>query len=213
MGFLVDEPMVELPQEGPYSTQIERMKKFKEPLLENITLRSMGDIQKWYGVWPPLTIPADGRTSIGDVQGDEVLDKVVKISIEKWHNWNLSKYKLAAVLERELWTPTEESPWRGIWAGDYGPHGIEFLLFHSHVEGIGECRKNGIRAIKLTGDPHVPRGELSFIVPDPTEVLRFDDIGGNEVAVSKALGQVADLGFARRKLLGFPVTPATILSW
>lgn len=95
-----------------------------------------------------------------------------------------------ATLDPKLYTPTEEKPWRGIWVGDFSGHGCEFLLMHqpdnetpfdeasvvqredeTHEEW--EIRKKEeriyrgpLQAIKLTGDPNVPRGEYTFIADD-----------------------------------------------
>ncbi|KAH7140102.1 hypothetical protein B0J13DRAFT_61313 [Dactylonectria estremocensis] len=90
-----------------------------------------------------------------------------------------------------LYTPTALKPWRGIWVGDYSGHGCEFLLIHqpddppatddelglertnSETDQEWEARRTDARiyrgrleAIKLTGDPNVPRGEHTFIVDD-----------------------------------------------
>lgn len=99
-----------------------------------------------------------------------------------------------STLDPHLYTPTEEKPFRGIWVGDYSGHGCEFLLVHqpdntepfdesSVVRGEDETKeeweerkreervyRGSLEAIKLTGDPNVPRGEYTFIA---------DDIGRN----------------------------------
>ena len=106
-----------------------------------------------------------------------------------------------ATIERDLYTPTPECPYRGIWAGDYGPNGIEFLLIRqpgrdvlraerdalsdAHFayqwerDSVWEWRRkqaptyrSELMAIKLTGDPNVPRGECSFYVPDLDDSIR-----------------------------------------
>jgi len=95
-----------------------------------------------------------------------------------------------ATLDPKLYTPTEEKPYRGIWVGDYSGHGCEFLLMHQpdneepfdedsvvqeddETEEEWKARKveeriyrGRLEAIKLTGDPNVPRGEYTFIADD-----------------------------------------------
>ena len=85
-------------------------------------------------------------------------------------------------LSEESYIPTEEKPWQGIWVGDYAGHGCEFLVvLQKDVESLapdndldhhsGEAVRDGsctgrLEAIKLTGDPHVPRGEYTWIAED-----------------------------------------------
>jgi hypothetical protein len=95
-----------------------------------------------------------------------------------------------STLDPKLYTPTEEKPYRGIWVGDYSGHGCEFLLMHQPDNDLPfdeasvvredhetveewQARKNeeriyrgSLEAIKLTGDPNVPRGEYTFICDD-----------------------------------------------
>jgi len=95
-----------------------------------------------------------------------------------------------ATLDPKLYTPTKEKPWRGIWVGDYSGHGCEFLLMNqpdnetpfdeasvvqAEDETVEEWQarkeeeriyRGSIEAIKLTGDPNVPRGEYTFVADD-----------------------------------------------
>jgi Cyclin D1 binding domain/F-box-like len=95
-----------------------------------------------------------------------------------------------ATLDPKLYTPTEEKPWRGIWIGDFSGHGCEFLLINQPDNELPfdeasvvqkedetteewETRKKeekiyrgSMEAIKLTGDPNVPRGEYTFVADD-----------------------------------------------
>ncbi|EAW06469.1 F-box protein [Aspergillus clavatus NRRL 1] len=115
-------------------------------------------------------------------------------------------------LDPSLYTPTREKPYQGIWVGDYSAHGCEFLLFiqrdhddHSTTSinepepGPDEVIQRGsLEAIKLTGDPNVPRGQLSFIANDigPRGLVRIADEApyqGSRIVRSK--GHVAGIGF------------------
>ncbi|KAE8378948.1 F-box domain protein [Aspergillus bertholletiae] len=117
-----------------------------------------------------------------------------------------------ATLDPHLYTPTWQKPYQGIWIGDYSAHGCEFLLFlqRDSEDGPGEAaeeseflhdgiiQKGSLEAIKLTGDPNVPRGELSFISDDigPKGFVRVADeslFRGAKIVRSR--GHVAGLGF------------------
>lgn len=100
-----------------------------------------------------------------------------------------------AELDEELWTPTPEYPYRGIWVGDYGPHGAEFLLFHQPTTSSSRKR---LEIVKLTGDPNVPRGEYTLIVDDLSQPLRTADeeeIEWPGANVYSARGRVAEHEF------------------
>ena len=126
-----------------------------------------------------------------------------------------------STLDPALYTPTEEKPWRGVWVGDYSGHGCEFLLINQQdhegdepVELVQmqdetseefkrrnkEARlyRGRLEAIKLTGDPNVPRGEYTFIADDLGEkgyvtTVREEPFKGARVVRSR--GHIADTGF------------------
>ena len=126
-----------------------------------------------------------------------------------------------STLDPKLYTPTKERPWRGIWVGDYSGHGCEFLLLNQpDVEGVTDVPlermesetdaeyeerflqervyKGRLEAIKLTGDPNVPRGEYTFIAKDLgeagfVEVAQEDPFQGARVV--KSTGHIAHTGF------------------
>ncbi|TWU77467.1 hypothetical protein ED733_006952 [Metarhizium rileyi] len=132
-----------------------------------------------------------------------------------------------STLDPVLYTPTPTKPWRGIWVGDYSGHGCEFLLINQpddpHVADIDlglvrdademeeawEKRRREARiycgrleAIKLTGDPNVPRGEYTFVADDLgpggyVGVATDPPFAGARVVKSK--GHVAATGFVRGK--------------
>lgn len=132
-----------------------------------------------------------------------------------------------STLDPKLYTPTKEKPWRGIWVGDYSGHGCEFLLLNQpDCEGDDQplerateetdaefeerfrrerLYRGRLEAIKLTGDPNVPRGEYTFIAKDLGEdgfigVAHDPPFRGARVVKSK--GHIANMGFYNGKCLG-----------
>lgn len=128
-----------------------------------------------------------------------------------------------ATLDPSLYTPTPEKPYQGIWVGDYSAHGCEFLLFlqedlESNSEGTeglpnqdeqgdnaagGVIQQGRLTAIKLTGDPNVPRGEPSFFSDDigPGGLIRVASERPFQGArIVRSTGHVAGLGFRDRKI-------------
>jgi hypothetical protein len=128
-----------------------------------------------------------------------------------------------STLDPVLYTPTPTKPWRGIWVGDYSGHGCEFILMHQPDDPPAtdselnlvrvphetdeqweqrqlEARiyRGRLEAIKLTGDPNVPRGEYTFIADDLGEegfigTAEREPFTGTRIVSSK--GHVAATGF------------------
>lgn len=203
--------------------------------------------------WPPLKIPASKRVYRNPDSHwsgwDERPRRLAEISdsafrIRKWayfrmglpvfegdNNEAISTY---ATLDPSLYTPTKSRPYQGIWVGDYGAHGCEFLLVlqrdrepaesateyghstagasvSSSPSGVSRdyagfetgdygtvIPKGSLEAIKLTGDPNVPRGEISFIADDIGDdglvrVADEDPFRGARIVASK--GHLAGVGF------------------
>ncbi|GAP84240.2 putative F-box domain-containing protein [Rosellinia necatrix] len=128
-----------------------------------------------------------------------------------------------STLDPYLYTPTPERPWRGIWVGDYSVHGCEFLLINQpdiSDEGLREplvklgtesdeefqarflaqkVYRGRLEAIKLTGDPNVPRGEYTFYANDLGEdgfvgIAQGPQFQGARIVRSR--GHVAGVGFS-----------------
>ncbi|KAK9381355.1 uncharacterized protein V2V93DRAFT_358651 [Kockiozyma suomiensis] len=132
-------------------------------------------------LWPPLHIPAAERTRNDSPTGFR--GQIVKRSdsknlfrLRRWISFVHAdafgvimgeRVETIARVLPELYTPSAEYPLRGIWIGDYESHGGEFILFHQPQQD-----KNRLEAIKLTGDPNVPRGEFTFVVDDLSHVER-----------------------------------------
>jgi hypothetical protein len=231
-------------------------------------------VDKSMELWPPRTIPGMPRvrnSSDDNFQGwghkpqkfDEISDTTFRL--KKWIQFSVGNSNFGvrmgdevstwSTLKPELYTPTEEKPYQGIYVGDYSGHGCEFLLImqteqapdppplntqsyfyqtrpmilalerqldaippqqtqtapstNRHLENStlqedDAVYKGSIEAIKLTGDPNVPRGEHTFIA---------DDIGAGGfirmaqeppfqgARVVKCRGHVAARGFQEGDLL------------
>ncbi|KAI0121093.1 F-box domain-containing protein [Xylariales sp. AK1849] len=134
-----------------------------------------------------------------------------------------------STLDPALYTPTPERPYRGIWVGDYSGHGCEFLLLNQpELEGEEDAKKplernqdetdaefetrflhekvykGRLEAIKLTGDPNVPRGEYTFITEDIGEagyVGVAQDPPFEGARVVKSYGHIASMGFLNDKYM------------
>ncbi|KAF2223667.1 hypothetical protein BDZ85DRAFT_311688 [Elsinoe ampelina] len=131
-------------------------------------------------------------------------------------------------IDPAAYTPTPRKPWRGIYCGDYSGHGCEFLLVLQPDEGTEDPLPEGLNwlnewltgdrprtidnqnditahiysgrlvAIKLTGDPHVPRGQITFIAPDLGEkglVRTAEEDIFRGARVVRSAGHVANRGF------------------
>lgn len=132
-----------------------------------------------------------------------------------------------STLDPEVYTPTADQPWKGIWVGDYSTHGCEFLLIKqdhptpfneaafdaTRTEGEidaefarrkADARKyrGSLEAVKLTGDPNVPRGECTFFASDLGEegyvtTVEAEPFLGARVVQSK--GHIARTGYTNGK--------------
>lgn len=134
-----------------------------------------------------------------------------------------------STLDPDMYTPTADQPWRGIWVGDYSGQGCEFLLItqtHStpfdevafdatrlddetdsefHQRKADAKRYRGrLEAIKLTGDPNVPRGECTFVAEDLGEqgyVTTVEEQPFRGTRVVKSKGHVAQSGFVNDRYI------------
>jgi len=83
-----------------------------------------------------------------------------------------------------------EKPFQGLWVGDYSVHGGEIVLFLQRTP-------SRLEVIKVTGDPNVPRGEYSFVVPNIDEPYRIcDEVKFSGVPSVQGWGQIAGTFFA-----------------
>ncbi|KMP06421.1 F-box domain containing protein [Coccidioides immitis RMSCC 2394] len=201
-------------------------------------------------VWPPSTIPADERVNVAysDIETFAFRDKPLRLKevseagfrLRRWIQFggNMSTFEVGTVMDGvstfgtlrpDLYTPTKDKPYQGIWIGDYSGHGSEYLLIlqqdydpastgHSAagatVENAasssqatssqnvepGNVPYRGLKAIKLTGDPNVPRGEITFKADDigPNGTIRIaDEEMFRGARVVNSWGHIAATNFAR----------------
>ncbi|KAJ5536276.1 hypothetical protein N7513_009462 [Penicillium frequentans] len=168
-------------------------------------------------LWPPVTIPSEHRIRrenspqrLPDPKcASEASERAFRI--RRWANFHVvlspgrnEARTTYATLNPSLYVPTKEKPYQGIWVGDYSAHGCEFLLFiqrgvQSQDAEDGDTGPSGsLEAVKLTGDPNVPRGQISFVANDigPGGLVRVDDREPFENArIVRCLGHVAGIGF------------------
>lgn len=179
-------------------------------------------------LWPPPTIPSDHHVyrnaelhvtnGVCRPPNPETMSEHA-FRIRRWAHFRLGMPIFTAgrsealatysTLDPHLYTPTEEKPYQGIWVGDYSAHGCEFLLFMqrdldggdhdtSPSDGDEIIHRGSFEAVKLTGDPNVPRGEISFASNDigPGGFIRIaDDALFKGARVVRSRGHVAGLGF------------------
>ncbi|CAI7670406.1 unnamed protein product [Penicillium manginii] len=177
------------------------------------------DVQEPDQLWPPPTIPSGSRV-VRSTEGVDVSDPVhwseasqKAFRIRRWTNFRLmispghnSAMLTYSTLDPNLYTPTKEKPYQGIWVGDYSAHGCEFLLIiqsdipeDEEFEDDSEFVPRGsLHALKLTGDPNVPRGEITFLANDigPNGLIKVETEEPFKGArIVEAQGHVAGLGF------------------
>ena len=200
-------------------------------------------------VWPPRTLPAaarvhrDSPSNFRDAahrpkRAHEVCETAFRT--RRWMAFGLAVVRMGesvltwAALPRACWTPTREYPYRGLWVGDYGPHGCELLVVlqgrgpegaqaggaapdpeppprrtenadptaGDEEEGDPPGESGHLEAVKLTGDPHVPRGERTWVAPEigAAGTLRTADARPFHGArIVRSRGHLADWGFQNHR--------------
>ncbi|KAI9762773.1 MAG: hypothetical protein M4579_000125 [Chaenotheca gracillima] len=208
---------VRMEAQGPHSTRHGTFFLARKMLPERQTPQM--------ALWPPHTIRMSERVrneSQEQFRGDG--NKPVRSSeaslhhfrLRRWLEWGRVNLGMStntfSTLLPELYTPTRQKPWRGIWIGDYAPHGCEFLLMYqpddesipgSEPSGDGQTEDETpyhgfIEAIKLTGDPNVPRGECTFIAEDIGNgglIRNVEDGAFKGAKIVKSKGHIASSGF------------------
>ncbi|KAB8302111.1 hypothetical protein EYC80_005562 [Monilinia laxa] len=210
----------------------------KSSVIENPSRKLLKD------KWPPPNVPAKSyvdRPTAFDQCSEERWGRPASRSQINEHSFRIRQWmdmngqvrmgdevQTWSTIDPKFYTPTEYSPYRGIFIGDYSGHGTEFLLI-DHRDGpckydqsnvleqkedesveAWEARKKhariyqgSLRAVKLTGDPNVPRGELTWFADDIGErgFVRFGEKNWPGARIVKSVGQIANVGYENPKYI------------
>ncbi|KAI9889294.1 MAG: hypothetical protein M1814_005601 [Vezdaea aestivalis] len=186
-------------------------------------------------LWPVNLIPSKSRVRIlPDNEFDDPPRKISEINqnafriVKRTAVESFNVPLMTRVLDTysglnpDLYRPTSERPYQGIWVGDYSSHGAEFLLVRQILpedensdsgpvlpdvqsssetietsEDLPKGDRGRLEAIKLTGDPNIPQGHYTWVADVGLSGLirlNSDDFFGR-CRVVRACGQVADHGF------------------
>jgi hypothetical protein len=112
--------------------------------------------------------PSDWRqvmlNFIGVVAGGvEINDLLLMRFVQTYHSRALYSYSKLDLFWPEITLPIRP----GVFIGTYGAHGTEMINLTRHPSRPGTC------GVKVTGDPNVPFGEISFHVGPEEQCLRI----------------------------------------
>lgn len=143
-------------------------------------------------MWPPRTIPAQERVrsaSQDNFQGwghkPQKYEEISKhtFRLRTWMQFSVGgsafgvrmgeEVSTWSTLDPDLYTPTEEKPYQGIWVGDYAGHGCEFLLVMQRETVRGESYQTKGRP-RSRWDSDLPEDE-----PDMRVVMANTSHGGD----------------------------------
>jgi hypothetical protein len=101
-----------------------------------------------------------------------------------------------AKLPNDILFPSKESSIPvGLFASFYGGHGLEYILLQHDTD----CQQ--LRADKITGDPNIPRSELSWVAFVGAQIRECSDEDFYGSPVFEALGHIAFHGFQNASLI------------
>jgi len=122
------------------------------------TRRSVPEELEWASLWPPLKLPSPGqqRTRNESATGYRSIGyrpdfsslSTATFRVRQWIEFTRffpanihvmgqgrggggrvgETINTFATLPEEVYTPTKEKPWQGIWCGDYAGHGVEYVV-------------------------------------------------------------------------------------
>ena len=141
-------------------------------------------------LWPPATLPAIQRVRIDSQSLFTGLDDKPQtlgeasdctFRLRTWlemppgtrHGESVMTF---STLPEEVYTPTREKPWQGIWVGDYSSHGCEFLvviqtLSSKPLQAEPQSHEAGSISIEPNGEGPVSR---------PAEALPSDSVQADQ---------------------------------
>lgn len=152
-------------------------------------------------LWPPLTLPATHRVrnesqslfqdcTLKPPTFDKASDGTFRVRqwLEMRGNRWIPELRIGenvmtfSTLSEELYTPTKEKPWQGIWVGDYSGHGCEFLVVLQHDIVVSEASRllqlelQTYKARSILEEPNSHNSTLRPIAAWPSSVQRDIDM-------------------------------------
>ncbi|KAK2878183.1 hypothetical protein FQN49_001064 [Arthroderma sp. PD_2] len=169
-------------------------------------------------IWPPIGIPSDYRTQVVDMQEWDNAEHDREMRLSATYRWPcefLFRYKRLkqptdilessvprwhvttfASFNREVYTPTPDFPYRGLWVGNFSEIGPEFILFtqfHApYMDGEIERVASSLFGIKLTREHGMSGSEVAFATHDTSShgelrIAHENEISGTRVVLAEAL--------------------------
>lgn len=104
-------------------------------------------------------------------------------------------FKFAKLANDTLFPAKESSIPVGLFASFYGGHGLEYVCLQHNED------RQELRAVKVTGDPNIPRSEITWVAFVGNQIRQCADSDFFGSPVYEALGHVAFHGFQNASLI------------
>ncbi|KAL6716562.1 hypothetical protein ACLMJK_006129 [Lecanora helva] len=174
------------------------------------------------GLWPPLIVPSEQRVRNESINlfkteahrpqsFDLMSDQTFRV--RKWLEFSNIMQPLSSVrmgeqvmtfstLPEELYTPTNEKPYQGLWVGDYSGHGCEFLLVlqrevYSSTKICTEPSTGSLpEGVSLTHyekeTPEQRDASIRHVIDDQDDEINVDDLQPDNALLSLMRGPMAE---------------------
>lgn len=161
-------------------------------------------------IWPSINVPAKERIIVQQIDAlsklgngfDEFSNNLLVLSrpllsraMYELRGGLVSQQKIPRHnelfyrLPQHLPSPAGFEEHSGLFMGDYSSHGPELLYLYYPTP-------TSLHAVKITGDPNVPRGEISWVIDDLTSPVRIcTEREWPGARAYKGRGQISNHGF------------------